>query len=426
MSKKNSTNKKVSDMKIAYILSQFPVLTETFIIREIREIRSRGIEVQVFSLKSPKSRVTSHKDVEDFCGNTHYIAYLFSTAVWRSIYYFLKTQPRCLLETITLIIQLNFKNPIVLIKSIAIIPKSMTIAKTIRDMGINKIHAHWATIPATVAWIVNRLNKTEFTFTTHAWDIFKADMMLEQKINSAAKVITISDFNKKYLITKFPDINPNKIVVIHIGIDLTKFKPYKRTPNKVFKILSIGRLVETKGFQFLLRACEILRKRNIQFCCKIIYVRDAYEKQFFELYHELNLSSSVELIPETPQETILDYYYSADCLALPCIVGKDGDRDGIPTVILEALATELPVISTKVSGIPEVIEDGKSGLLIEPEDTEKLAYAIEKLCYDTELRFRLGKNGRQIIKQKFEISANVDLLLENMLEYSNTRNLFTG
>lgn len=405
----------MSDLKIAYILSRFPAFTETFIIREIQEMKRRGIDVQVFSLKHPEIRDISHRDAREFYGITHDTAYLFSIEVWKSVLYFLYTQPISVLQTIATIIRNNYRNPVVLLKSIAIIPKAMTIAKKIKDMRINKIHAHWATIPATAAWLVSRLNNTDFTFTTHAWDIFKADSMMEQKIRSAVKVITISQFNKKYLLKKYPNAIPNKITVIHIGIDLTKFKPYYRTPEKVFKILSVGRLVETKGFQFLLRACDLLRKKNIQLHCQIIYVRDEFANQIFELYERLKLRDTVELIPEITQEAILDFYQNADCMVLPCIVGKDGDRDGIPTVILEALATELPVISTNVSGIPEVIKDGQSGLLVEPENVEELAHAIEKLYNDIELRNRLGKNGRRIVEQEFEITANVDQLIKNIL-----------
>jgi len=140
-------------------------------------------------------------------------------------------------------------------------------------------------------------------------------------------------------------------------------------------------------------------------------VSDAYNNEIFSLHERLGLKDAVELISEVPQEKILDYYDSSDCLALPCIVDKSGDRDGIPTVILEAMATEMPVISTEVSGIPEVVINDLSGVLIAPGSSSELANALETLHRDPALRDRLGKKGREIVLDEFEISSSVDLLL---------------
>lgn len=415
----------MSEIKIAYILSRFPAFTETFIIREVREIRRRGIGVEVFSLKYAKDREASHADTKELYRSTHYIPYFFSGEVWGAVYFFLRTQPGLTFKTLFSLIRYSFRSPMALLKSIAIFPKSLAIAKKLRDIGTNKIHTHWATIPATAAWIVSRLNGTEFTFTTHAWDIFKADSMLGEKLRAAAGVITISEFNKNYLLAKYKGIAPDKIKVIHIGIDLGRFKPHDRTRHDgEFVVLSIGRLVETKGFQFLLRACKLLRKKNLAFRCRVIYVSDAYEKEFFKLYEELGSKDSVELISEVPQERILDYYNSADCMAQPCIVDKHGDRDGIPTVIVEAMATDLPVISTPVSGIPEVIVNDVTGLMVGEGDAAGLADAIERLYNDRMLGSRLGKNGRELVEREFNISHNVDLLLEVILKTDSYRHYF--
>lgn len=399
------------EIKIAYILSKFPVFTETFIIREIREIRRRGIDVEVFSLKSAAGDKSKHAEAEELRAGTHYIPFIFSLEVWQSVFYYLVTRPGATLGMLGKIIARNISSPMTLLKSLAVFPKATTIANRLRKMGIRRIHSHWATVPTTASWIVSALNGAEFTFTTHAWDIFKADNMLEEKMAASSGVRTISAFNKQYLLEKFPRISPDKISVIHIGIDVRRFVPHDRSDHKGFVILSIGRLVETKGFQFLLGACDTLRKRNVDFFCRIIYVSDAYDGEIFALYEKLGLKGAVELVSEVPQEKILDYYNSSDCLALPCIVDKSGDRDGIPTVILEALATEMPVVSTEVSGIPEVVINDLSGILIEPESSSGLADALETLHGDPALRDRLGKRGREIVLDEFEISRSVDLLL---------------
>ena len=401
----------MSEIKIAYILSKFPVFTETFIIREIREIRRRGIDVEVFSLKSADGDKSNHAEAEELRAGTHYIPFFLSAEVWASVLYYLRARPGKTLGMLGKIIGRNISSPMTLLKSLAVMPKAMTIARRLRKMGIDKIHCHWATVPATASWIVSTLNDAEFTFTTHALDIFKADNMLEEKMAASSGVRTISAFNKQYLLERYPSISPDKISVIHIGIDIRRFVPHDRSGHKGFVVLSIGRLVETKGFQFLLQACDILRKRNIDFFCRIIYVSDAYDDEIFALHNKLGLRGAVELISEVPQEKILDYYDSSDCLALPCIVDKSGDRDGIPTVILEALATEMPVISTEVSGIPEVVINDLSGILIQPESSSELADALETLYRDPALREKLGKRGREIVLDEFEISRSVDLLL---------------
>lgn len=402
----------MSELKIAYILSKFPAFTETFITREIREIKRQGIEVEVFSLKNLDASETSHPENIDFYNETHYFPFIFSAQIWKAAFQYLKTKPYTVLSLLYYIVRKNINDPSVLIKTLAVFPKALLIASTLKRMKISKIHSHWATIPATVCWIISSLNGSNFSFTAHAWDIFKADNMLLEKMESASRVITISEFNKQYLLSKYPSIEPGKIEVIHIGLDLERFKPKTKTKNSVFKILSVGRMVKTKGFQDLLRACDLLRKKKIKFICQILFVSDIYENEIFKLHRELQLQGVVELISDVTQERIVDFYSGADCFALPCNVSEDGDRDGIPTVIIEALSMELPVISTNVSGIPEIIKDGETGLLIKPHDVNDLMIKIETLYKDEDLRNRLGAAGRKIVQKQFEISTNVKNLLD--------------
>ena len=246
--------------------------------------------------------------------------------------------------------------------------------------------------------------------------------MLEKKALFSKKVITISEYNKNYLEKTYPQIPSDKIQVIHIGLDLEKFKPFNRARNNNFTILSIGRLVEKKGFRYLMKACAELKRKNIDFVCRIIYAGNESKNEIFRLYEELGLHNHVELIPNVSQEKILDYYTNADCFVLPCVVGKNGDRDGIPTVIIEALAMGLPVVSTPVSGIPEVIIERETGLLVKPSDTQALSEAIEELYESKELRKRLGNAGRKIVEEKFEISHIVDSLLKVILETDRSTN----
>lgn len=405
----------MADQKIAYIISRFPVLTETFITREIVEVKRKGVDVVIFSLRNPKHNYNIHVAAPDLIKNTHYIPYLFSFETLKAVVYYLITSPVTLIMLVARIFRTHMNNPALLLKTLAIFPKALTISLTIKDLGVEKIHAHWATIPTTVAWIVSNLNNIDFTFTAHAWDIFKYDTMLHEKITDAKKVITCTNYNKQYLIEKFPDIDPDKIAVVYHGMDFNQFTPLKNKENRIFTILSIGRLSEKKGFQFLLKASLLLHERGIPFLCRIIYVKGDFEKQIFHIFENLRLSEYVEFIPEMPQERLIDYYNSADCFVLPCIITKTGDRDGIPNVIIEALAMELPVVTTSISGIPEVIKDRETGLIINQESAEDLASALEELYTDKKLRERLGKAGKELAYKQFEISTTISLLLKYIL-----------
>jgi glycosyltransferase involved in cell wall biosynthesis len=401
--------------KIAYIASRFPVLTETFITREVEELRHKGIDVEVFSLKGPNLTETSQSNTKELIETTHYYPYFFSFRVWKALIYFFITRPASSFEISATIITTHISNPLRLLKTIAIIPKSFAIAKTLKEMGITRVHAHWATIPTTAAWIIAKLNDCTYTFTAHAWDIYQVDTMLKDKLRDAATIITISDYNKRYLTDKFPDIDPEKIKVVHCGLDFKQFTLQNPDKGDVFKILSIGRLTEKKGFHVLLKACKTLKDIGIPFLCQIVYVRGDYEREIFQLYDHLKLEGCVQFIPELPQKDIIKYYSGADCFALPCVIAGSKDRDGIPVVILEAMAMQLPVVSTPVSGIPEVVKNEETGLLANPGDADDLAQAINRLYADPELREKLGVAGRNFVTQQFEISSTVDQLAENIL-----------
>jgi len=403
------------DKKIAYILSKFPVLTETFITREIQELRKKGITVKVFSLKNTKDEEVLHNIDLELTKTVHYYPYLFSLKNWSALFFYFRIKPLSCSMILIKILTTHIRNPIYFLKTIAVIPKAFAIAKELREQNINNVHAHWATIPTTVAWIISKLNNARYTFTAHAWDIYQVDIMLEDKLNDAAKVITISEYNKRYLIEKFPTTDPEKIRVIHCGVDLRKFNPSEIKKNKIFTILSVGRLTQKKGFDVLLRACSLLNNKKLPIKCKIVFVKGDFEKEIFELYDNLNLEEYVELIHGLRQDELLDCYNRADCFVLPCIISDDNDRDGIPVVILEALAMEIPVVSTNVSGIPEVVINNQTGLVVEPNNAEDLANTIEKLYLDEKLRTTLGLKGRQLVEQQFEISTNVDRLLSCIL-----------
>lgn len=401
--------------RVAYILSKYPTLSETFIAREIEEMTRQGISVDIFSLKNLSSAKKQTESNRTSLIKIWYFPYMSLDILKSMLHYFL-TQPGNLMGIIITIFRANLSAPVNLLKTIGILPKILHIGKTLKNLGIIHIHAHWGTMPATACWVISTLNQTEYTFTTHAWDIFRADNLLEKKMKAANKVITISDFNKRYLTNKYQDLNPNDIEVIHVGLDFSKFRPDRKNDTGAFTILSVGRLVEKKGIQYLLQACRSLRDKDINFRCNIIYVPDTYKDVIFNLYKELNLYDCVEFISEVPHENIINFYRDADCFVLPCVISDDGDQDGIPTVIIEALATGLPVITSPISGIPEVIKNNSTGILINPTDISELTGAILQLYNDTALRVELGLKGKSLVEKEFNITPNVKRLMKIIFE----------
>ena len=405
----------MSAKKIAYVLSKFPVLTETFITREIQELRKKGITVEVYSLKNIKQKEPANKIHPELINTTHYYSYFFSLKIWSAVYYYFSKKPAICFKIIAKILSTHITKPVYLLKTFAVIPKAFAVARDIEEENISNIHAHWATVPTTVAWMIAKLNCSSFTFTAHAWDLYQVDLMLEDKVNDAAKIITVSEYNKRYFLERFPNLDPGKIGIIHYGLDLGKFRVSEAKKNETFTMLSVGRLTQKKGFDVLLKACSLLKTRKVPFKCEIVFVKGDFEKEIFDLYHSLELEKSVDMIPELQQDKLIDCYNQSDCFVLPCIIADNKDRDGIPNVILEAFATGLPVISTDVSGIPEAVINNQTGLVVERNNADDLADKIEKLYLDKELRTALGVKGRQLVEEQFEISRNVDHLIGYIL-----------
>jgi len=255
-------------------------------------------------------------------------------------------------------------------------------------------------------------------------------VLLKEKLAGAKFVSTCTAYNRSYLSQFGRDLFNHKLLCIYHGLEIERYVKEQRT-NPVIPvtgssmrsgsdprtgldcpvILSVGQLKERKGLNYLVEACRILRDRGIQFECRIIGegpLRPALETQI----QQSGLDKQVKLHGALPHEAVIEQYEQATVFALPAIQGADGDRDGIPNVILEALAMELPVVSTQHSGVPEVVEDGVNGLLVPPEDARALANAMEQLIHSPETRRQFGRVGRQVVAERFDPETNTRRLLE--------------
>jgi glycosyltransferase involved in cell wall biosynthesis len=207
-----------------------------------------------------------------------------------------------------------------------------------------------------------------------------------------------------------------KAIAIHHGLDLKRYSPAAKSHHPPV-LLSVGRLVEKKGLIYLLKACRRLKDQKQEFVCHIVGPGPDYQK-LESLIAELSLQDTVKLWGGLPHDEVLEHYNQATLFVLPCIRGDDGSLDGIPNVLAEAMAVELPVVTTTVSGIPELVEDRVNGLLVPPRDEEALTSALARLLDDPVLCNQLGKEGRQTILKKFDINQNVRLVYDVFVRQS--------
>ena len=403
---------------IAYTVQKFPGLTITFIYREILALRARGMEIAVFSTWRPRRGELSQEAV-DLMDSTFYIFPLNVPRFLKAHLYYLFTHPLKYIGTLLFLWRQPVREAKVRFRLLCHFAEAACLAKEMEDRNVRHIHGGFASNPATLALIVSRITGISFSFAAHANGIFADPILLREKLATAKFIIASTRYNKEYLTAQFPDIASDKIRVIYHGISLQDFQPGREERGGLPVILSVAQFREKKGLSFLVEACRILKSQGQQFECHI--VGDGIQRGYLEALIEMyGLQDTVKLDGIIFQEKLRDYYRRADVLALPSVVASDGDRDGIPVTLIEAMASGCPVVSTFVSGIPELVEDGRTGLLVPPGDAAALARALETLLRDKNLRRKMGQASRDKVVAQFDIESSAtrvsDLFAEELGE----------
>ena len=425
--------------KIAILLNYFPVLSETFIYSEIKGLKNLGIKISIFSLfRTDNDKIRN--DAKDLLSLTTYLSDDFHIGTLLSAHlFFLLRRPRhyfktfffalehrntrSILRTVILLWRMRGKSRLsvpkhdrqnILLHFFLVAP----FAKRIHKGRYLLIHAHLVNAATSFAMLGSMLTKASYCVTTHATDLFVQPEMLRQKFKTASFIITCTKYNKEYIRERYPVVNLDNVYVIYHGLNVDLFRAdLSKRERKGPALLSIGRLVEKKGFHNLLHACRIINDRNIPFTLTI--VGEGPERAQLELYVRVSqLTDRVIFAGAVPPDQIRSFYEKANLFVLPCIIASSGDRDGIPNVIAEAMAMELPVVSTSISGIPEVVASGKTGLLVEPNDVDALVDAILDLVQNPEKAVQMGRSGRERIIQIFDAKVKIkelyDLLIEKL------------
>jgi len=407
-------------LRVAYVMSRFPKLSETFVLYEMVAMRQLDVDVSVYPLVLEHNTVR-HREARQFIDSIHDVKPLSLTTAG-AIWHYLRRKPRTLLTTSWRIARTTAAPKRAFLASLATLPRAVWMAREMEASGVEHIHAHFATHATTTAYLVNQLTGIAFSFTAHAQDIYISQRMLPEKVRAAAFVVTISDFNKRFITDMAGDHYADKIQMVHCGVDTTLFRPTEapRRPG-VFRIVSVGRLVEMKGQRHLVEACRLLNERGIPFECAIIGagpLEGALRRQIAEA----GLEGRVQLAGGQARDAVLARVRGADVVVQPSVITPGGRMEGIPVALMEALACERAVIATRVSGIPELVHDGVSGLLVEAGDAIALAEALARLKHDPELRARLGAAGRRTVLAEFDLNANSALVRELFAEYHGHAN----
>lgn len=388
--------------RVGYVLKMYPRFSETFILTEVLSLEEQGADLEIFSLRSPVDG-RFHEALARVEAPVTYLPQAGRTLeLWDAL--------REGQETLGTAVTDHLAD--LLAEAPGDAAQAVRLAVLVRRRAIDHLHAHFGSVSTTVARLAALLAGVTYSFTAHAKDIFHEEVDradLERKLADAAAVVTVSDYNREFL-TSWYGASAARVRRIYNGIDLATFAP--ATPReRPPVVLGVGRLVEKKGFAHLVDAVDLLTGQGRDVRLDLIG-GGAEEEALRAQVARLGLGGTVRFLGPLPQDRIREAVTQAAVVAAPCIVGADGNRDGLPTVILEALALGTPVVSTPVTGIPEAVDDEITGLLVPEGDVDALARALARLLDDPELRCRLACTGRKLVEGRFDSRRNTVLLRE--------------
>jgi glycosyltransferase involved in cell wall biosynthesis len=398
--------------RVVYILRSYPRLSQTFILNEILALERLGVRVQIFPITNPREALVQH-DVAKVRAPAHYL----ETALERSrpaiiLEHLLvaASGPRRYLSTLAYVLRRrDLATGYAAASPFACFIEAVYLARFLRrertGARSTRVHSHFAHDPTLIALLLKRLTGLPYSFTAHARDVYQVPRSaLAERIREADAVLTCCYSNLEYLGELAPE-ERRKLQVLRYGIDLGTFRPAQPPRTDVPLVVSIGRLVEKKGFGDLIAACRVLKDGGLRFRC-VVYGDGPLREELVEAVTCLGLSGEVTFAGARTQRELQGLLQQAHVFALTPCVTDDGDRDGVPNALLEAMACGLPVITTTVAGIPEVIVHGHNGLLAEPHDVPVIADHLAALITDPPLRTRLGSNARNEVVANFDREAN--------------------
>ncbi len=417
---------------IAYYLWRFPVLSETFIQRELSALQ----EMSSFSVRviadRPDALAGNDPQLQKFSKNTHYLLPANKALLLRRVAEYFCLRPWAILKLFIMLRTHRYQSTKSLREDIRIFLKTIYLAGELKDRDIDHLHAPWADVNSFVGMLAARLNKITFSLQARAHELHRhsSAFALKEKFTAAKFVITNTKYNIRHVKNCLQEKEWKKINQIYNGVPLETFRslansfqaiqeeaPLQQLPDSVFRILVVGRLIEQKGHHHILNACRKLADNGFQIQCDIIGGPELplYEDYYKNLLHQhkyLELDNIVNFHGALSFQKVMEAYGKSDLFVLPCVLADDGSRDIIPNAVIEAMAMKLPVISTTVTGVPEIVDHGINGLLVPPADVDGLVKAISQLIKNANLRQQFGEAARKKVEKRFNIQNNIKSYVE--------------
>jgi colanic acid/amylovoran biosynthesis glycosyltransferase len=384
-------------MHFAYLFERFPSFGQTFCYREVAELARQGVTPPIFSIRNPKDEPPQDWDAR-IVERVHYLP-----------------EEKELLEDVQRASKKRKLTPEIVASldewgrraDFLRLYQAVYVGLRLQEMGIRHVHAHFAGMAARTAFWIKRFFVISFSFTAHANDIFAPrsfEIGLDKLVGAARAIVTETDYAERFLRERFPN-RADRIRRIYNGLNLAEFEraDFSATPAL---IVGIGRLIAKKGFVDLIRACGLLAERGTSFHCEVIG-EGPLKEELCDQVDQLDMQGRVTFSGAQPQHDIRRRLAAANVFVLPSIVDAEGGSDNLPTVIMEAMATGLPVVSTNVGGIPEMVVENETGFLVQPSDAVALADKIEAIISDRSLAQKLGNAGYERARKLFSIENNV-------------------
>jgi colanic acid/amylovoran biosynthesis glycosyltransferase len=387
----------MSMTRFAYLFERFPSFGQTFCYREVAELDKQDFALPIFSIRKPKDEPPQDWDMR-IVERVHYLP--DEKELLEEVRRAAKKR-KLSMDIVAALDQWGRRTDFLRLY------QAVYVGLRLREMRIDHVHAHFAGMAARTAFWLNQFFQISFSFTAHANDIFvprQFEVTLDKLVDAARAIVTETDYVADFLRERFSH-RANRVHRIYNGLDFAEFgrADFSSTPPL---IIAVGRLIPKKGFSDLIRACALLAERGKPFRCEIIG-EGLLENELHGQIDELCLQNNVVLTGAKPQTQLRRRLAAANVFVLPSVIDPDGGMDNLPTVIMEAMATGLPVVSTNIGGIPEMVIENETGFLVQPGDVSAMADAIQLVINDPSLAQRLGQFGYQRARQLFSIEKNV-------------------
>jgi glycosyltransferase involved in cell wall biosynthesis len=389
-------------MRVCYVIGTYPLVTTTFVDREIRAQRSLGVDIEVLAVRRPPPDAPLSPEQRELQTSVQYLLPVRVGALFRSHLSMLLRRPHVYFALLVRLVALPHPDLRARVKTVLHFGEGVHTAARLAGGRFDELHAHFADRAATIALVAARLLDVPYSLSVHTGaDVYVHPVLLDEKIRRARKVLTCTAHNRAHLAAQLGDEIAGKIAVVPHGVDLGAYPPVHGDGTGLPVILAVGQCQKRKGFAELIRACAILHRRGTGFVCRI--VGDGPERaSLVALARELGLDEIVQLPGAVSHADVVREYQQATVFALPCVESTDGDVDGIPNVLIEAMACALPVVSTDLPAIRELIAGDCDGTLVAAGDVDALAAALADLLDDPARRRELGRHARASVTARFD------------------------